>query len=80
MDAYIPRRKKITASDYQSRGVIFLSEEAQYSYILNLPESENIGKALNSAMKLIEKENEYLKGVLDIEYSEIEELLLIISF
>jgi len=77
MDAYIPRRKKVSPSDYQSKGVVFLPENAQYSYILNLPESENIGKALNDVMKAIEKENEDLKGVLDIEYSEIEDSVLI---
>lgn len=77
MDAYIPRRKKVSPSDYQSKGVLFLPEKAQYSYILNLPESENIGKALYEAMNAIEKENDDLKGVLDIEYSEIEDSVLI---
>ena len=77
MDVYIPRRKKVSPSDYQSKGVIFLPENAQYSYILNLPESKNIGKALYDAMKAIEDENDDLKGVLDIEYSEIEDSVLI---
>lgn len=77
LEDYIPRRKKVSASDYQSKGVIFLPETSQYSYILNLPESENIGKALNDAMSSIENENDDLKGVLDIEYSEIEDSILI---
>ena len=77
LEDYIPRRKKKSPSDYQAKGVIFLSDNAQYSYILNLPESENIGKALNDAMKAIESQNDDLTGVLDIEYNEIDDSILI---
>ena len=56
MDAYIPRRKKISPRDYQAKGVIYLPEKARYSYLLDLPESENIGKVLNEAMATVENE------------------------
>lgn len=65
-------RRKIGKADYQSRGVMFLPDEARYSYLLNLPEGRNIGKAVNDSMKAIEAENEDLKGVLPQTYTRFE--------
>lgn len=65
-------RRKTGKADYQARGVLFLSQEARYSYLLNLPEGRNIGKAVNDAMKGIEAENEELKGVLPQTYTRFE--------
>lgn len=45
------RERTLTIEDYHAQGVIHLPEIAQYGYLLNLPESENIGKAVNEAMK-----------------------------
>lgn len=39
-------RKRIRTdprTQYQARGVFYLPEEARFEYLLNLPESENIG-------------------------------------
>jgi len=71
------RRRKISETDYIERGAIFLPEKARYSYLLNLPEAENIGQAMNEAMKAIEEYNEDLKGVLDIDYQKIRKDTLI---
>ena len=73
-------RRKTGKADYQARGVLFLPEEARYSNLLNLPESRNIGKAVNDAMKAIEAENEELKGVLPQTYTRFENDLLIALF
>ncbi|MFA5866060.1 MAG: class I SAM-dependent DNA methyltransferase [Phycisphaerae bacterium] len=62
----------ITKTDYQSRGILYLPETARFSSLLNLPESENIGKAINDAMKAIETENENLKDVLPKTYLRLE--------
>ena len=70
-------RRKIGKADYQAKGVMFLPEEARYSYLLNLPEGRNIGKAVNDAMKAIESENEDLKGVLPQTYTRFENDLLV---
>jgi len=53
---------------------MYLPDEARYSYLLNLPEGRNIGKAVNDAMKAIESEseNEELKGVLPQTYTRFE--------
>jgi type I restriction enzyme M protein len=56
---------------------MFLPQEARYSYLLNLPEGRNIGKAVNDAMKAIEAENEELKGVLPQTYTRFENNVLV---
>ena len=70
-------RKGVTKTDYQARGVLFLPENASFSYLLNLSEGENIGKAINDAMKAIEAENESLKDVLPKTYNRIENDVLV---
>lgn len=70
-------RMRIRKEHYQARGVLYLPEKARFSYLLNLPEGNNIGKAVNEAMKLIEAENEDLKGVLPKTYSRLENDVLV---
>ena len=70
-------RKGVTKADYQAKGVLFLPENARFSYLLNLSEGENIGKAINDAMKAIEAENESLKDVLPKTYNRLENDVLV---
>jgi len=70
-------RRKIGKADYQARGVMYLPDEARYSFLLSLPEGRNIGKAVNDAMKAIESENEELKGVLPQTYTRFENDVLV---
>lgn len=70
-------RRKIGKADYQAKGVMYLPDEARYSFLLNLPEGRNIGKAVNDAMKAIESENEELKGVLPQTYTRFKNDLLV---
>jgi len=62
-EGYSPRRFTIGKETYHARNVLYVPNEARYSTILNLPEGSNIGRAINEAMKLIESQNESLKGV-----------------
>ena len=62
---------------YQARGVLFVPEKASYKYLLNLPEGESAGSALNEAMSLMENENSILKGVLPKNYLRIPDDLLV---
>jgi len=64
-------RRSIGKEDYQAKGVMFLPPTARFSHLLSLPEGDNIGKAINDAMKAIERENEDLKGVLPKNYSKL---------
>jgi len=73
----ISSRRGLTKADYQAKGVLYLPENARFSYLLNLPEGENIGKAINDAMKAIETENEDLKDVLPKTYNLLENDVLV---
>jgi type I restriction enzyme M protein len=70
-------RRTIGKEDYQAKGVMFLPPNARFSYLRALPEGDNIGKAINEAMKAIEADNEDLKGVLPKTYNKIENATLV---
>lgn len=66
-------RRTIGKLDYQSKGVLFLPEKARFSHLIGLPEGVDIGRAIDEAMRVIEDENEELKGVLPKNaYSRID--------
>jgi type I restriction enzyme M protein len=44
--------------------MLYLPEQARFSYLLQLLEGAGLGRAINDAMKAVEAENEELKGVL----------------
>jgi type I restriction enzyme M protein len=73
-------RRTITKEDYQAKGVMYLPPQARFSKLLTLPEGENIGKAINEAMKAVEAENREvgLEGVvLPKTYQKIENTTLV---
>lgn len=70
-------RRTIGKADYQAKGVLYLPEQARYSYLLKLPEGDSTGKAVNDAMKAIETENEELKDVLPKTYTRLDNDTLI---
>lgn len=70
-------RRTIGKADYQAKGVMYLPPAARFSKLLDLPEGENIGKAINDAMKAIEAENEELKDVLPKTYNRLENNILV---
>ena len=70
-------RRRITKADYQARGVLYLPESARFKTLLNRPEGENIGKAINDAMREIEAENEDLKDVLPKTFNRLENDVLV---
>lgn len=71
------RRKADDKTSYQAKGAIYLPKQARFTYLQELPEGKDIGKALNEAMKLIEQENEDLRGVLPKNYNLIEDQTLV---
>jgi len=70
-------RRNIGKTDYQARGVLYLPPQSRFSCLITLPEGENIGKALNDAMKAIEAENEDLRGVLPKTYTQFDNKMLV---
>ncbi len=63
-------------TQYQARGAFYLPDTARFQYLLNLPESENIGQAITDAMKAIEAENVQVNGVLPKTYNRLEKSTL----
>ncbi len=70
-------RKKIGKSDYQALGVLYLPEKARFKNLLDIPEGENIGKAINDAMKAVEAYNPDLKDVLPKSYNRLDNSTLV---
>ncbi len=70
-------RIKPGPDDYKERGVIYLSPEARFAYLLALPEDADLGRALNNAMKDIERDNAELEDVLPKNFNEIPKDTLI---
>ena len=71
------QRDELDKTDFQADGVLYLPQKARFSYLLNLPGSENLGRAINDAMASIEEENEDLKGVLPRGYTKLDDRILV---
>lgn len=63
-------------ADYTAKGAMFIPEEARYDHLLNLPESADLGKAVNGAMAAIAHTTPSLAGVLPDTYTELGNDLL----
>lgn len=84
------RMMPIEASDFAEKSALFLPKEAQYSYLVNLPEDiksanivtedgqhiNSLGEAVNHAMDLVEAQSEQLAGVLPKDYTIFSDDLL----
>ena len=68
--------RPLTKKDFEEKNSMFLPDKAQFDYLVELPEGEDIGEAIDQAMKLIEDEYDNLKGVLPKNYSIFSKDLL----
>jgi hypothetical protein len=75
-----PKRRSGSRVDeptaYNAEGVLYLTPNARFDYLLALPEGRNVGKAANEAMRDIEKHNPQLAGVLPKTYEIFNSTLL----
>lgn len=81
IEASLPRRggatPPLTKQDFTSRGAIFLRPEAQFDYLVALPDGANRAAAVIAAMEAIEADYATLAGVLPkTEYQRLENLVL----
>ena len=60
----------------QAEGAMYVPDAALFSNLLKLPEGEDLGKAVNSAMKALEAENESIKDALPKSYTVFENTIL----
>ena len=70
------QKRDISKEDFIGAGAIYLQTESKYEYLANLPESEDINDALNTAMRLIEEDYTDLAGILPKNYQELDSDLL----
>lgn len=61
---------------YHAEGVLYLTPEARFDYLLTLPEAADVGAKVNAAMREIEKHNATLAGVLPKTYNLFASTLL----
>ena len=80
----------VEVSDFAAKSALYLPKEAQYDYLLNLPEDisaaglvnreghtmTSLGEVVNNAMLLIEEQSEQLTGVLPKSYTDFSDELL----
>lgn len=70
----VPR--PVVPDDFETKSAMFIPEQARYDYLLNLPGDQDICKAVNDAMTLIESAKPILKGILPKTYSSLGPTLL----
>ncbi|WP_445245646.1 type I restriction-modification system subunit M [Microcoleus sp. OTE_8_concoct_300] len=70
------RRRTVGKTDYQAKWALYLPETARFEYLIDRPEAEDIGGAINAAMKAIADENEELGGALPRNYNSLEKPIL----
>lgn len=81
IEATLPRRggktRALTKEDFSQKGAIFLRPEAQFDYLVGLPDSEDRAKAIMTAMQSIENDYETVRGELpQKEYQELDNQVL----
>jgi type I restriction enzyme M protein len=70
-------RRPVSADDFRARGVLFLPEIARLSWLVNLPEGEDLGANIDLAMDAIEATNTGLRDVLPRGYQKLEKSVLL---
>lgn len=84
------RQMPVEASDFAAKSALYLPKEAQYDYLVNLPENivaagiknaagqqmSSLGEVVNNAMELVEAQSEQLTGVLPKSYTDFSDELL----
>jgi len=70
------QREALVKLEFQGKAAMYLPEEARFDYLSTLPKGQDVGKAIDDAMELIENEYEVLKGALPRGYTTFEPDLL----
>ena len=66
----------VEPSDFAAKSALYLPREAQFDYLVNLPDDQPLGEAVNHAMTLVEEQSEQLTGILPKSYTMFSDELL----
>ncbi len=72
VEAEATARSPVTVDDYKKRSVLFVPDEARLSRLVDLPEANDLGAAVDAAMKAVEAANPELRDVLPRGYRRLE--------
>lgn len=70
-------RRRIGPEYFQAKGVLYLPDNARFSFLQKQPEGSNLGQTINDAMRAIEANNPDLKDVLPKTYNRLEAATLV---
>jgi type I restriction enzyme M protein len=76
LEAKATARRPVTPDDYRAKSALFVPDAARLSQLVDLPEGQNLGKAIDEAMKAIEDANPELRDVLPRGYQRMEKSTL----
>ena len=77
VEAKASARNPATIADYKAKSVLYVPDESRLSHLVGLPEGDDIGKAVDEAIKAIEAANPELKDILPRGYQKLERSTLI---
>jgi type I restriction enzyme M protein len=77
VEAQATARNPATIADYKAKSVLYVPEESRLSHLVGLPEGQDIGKAVDEAIKAIEAANPELKDILPRGYQKLEKDTLV---
>ena len=77
VEAKATARNPATVADYKAKSVLYVPAESRLSHLVGLPEGDDIGKAVDEAIKAIEAANPELKDILPRGYQKLERSTLI---
>jgi type I restriction enzyme M protein len=64
-------RRPVTPDDYRAQGVLYLPERSRLSGLVALPEGDDLGAAVDAAMRSVEADNPELRDVLPKGYQRL---------
>ncbi|MCF8542786.1 MAG: type I restriction-modification system subunit M [Candidatus Nanopelagicales bacterium] len=70
-------RNPAQPADYKAKSVLYVPDKSRLSQIVDLPEGNDVGKAVDEAIKAIEAANPELKDILPRGYQKLERATLI---
>ena len=70
-------RRPVSADDFRARGVLFVPDIARLTWLVDLPEGEDLGRNIDLAMDAIEATNSGLRDVLPRGYQKLEKEVLL---
>jgi type I restriction enzyme M protein len=77
VEANATARRPTMPDDYRARSILFVPDNARLSYLVSLPEGQNLGAAVDAAMRAMEAVNTELKDVLPRGYQRMERSTLV---